>query len=538
MRSFRSFPYGSQRALFSILAVGALIATGACSSQSNTAQGARGGTDKHVKYAVSGEPGQLDPTLANTFTSVVIFDAMCETLYAVSPEATMVPRLAAGEPEFGEDHKTVTVKLRQGVKFSDGTPFNAEAVKVSLERHLTHPSSQRKSELAALESVAVVDEHTVRLTMKKPISPGAFSVLVTDRAGIVMSPTALKSAGDDFGNSPVCVGPFKYDSRAPQNFVKVVKDPNYYDAAKVQIESLTYQIIADSTVRVTNLRSGDIDVVERVPTTDVAGLDGKNGTKILKSNGIGFIGLEVNGGNAGGVGKPGKVEGPLNRDPRVRKALELSIDREALNKVVYNGQYAAACGFIPPGTALAGEAATTCTPYDPQKAKDLLKEAGVTAPVKVSLLLSNTPEFTRIAQALKSMVQQGGFDLEINAQDSTAVLAAATAGEFQLHLNSWSGRIDPDANISRFVSTGSPFNYGNFSNPKIDEMVAAARSEPDVDKRRELYGRLTTELAKELPMIFLVRPSFYAGVRDSLEGVTTQPNGVVDFRAARVTGQG
>ncbi|SDI24088.1 peptide/nickel transport system substrate-binding protein [Sinosporangium album] len=537
MRSFRAFPQGAQRALYSILAVGALVATGACSSQSNTTQGATGGTDKHVKYAVAGEPGQLDPTLANTFSSVVVYEAMCETLYAVSPEATMVPRLAASEPEFSEDRKTVTVKLRQGVKFADGTPFNAEAVKVSIERHLTHPSSQRKNELAALESVAVADEHTVLLAMKKPISPGAFSVMLSDRAGLVMSPTALKSAGDNFGDSPVCVGPFKFDSRAPQNFVKVVKDPNYYDAAKIQLESVTFQVIADSTIRVTNLRSGDIDVVERVPTTDVAGLDGKNGTKIIKSNGIGFIGLEVNSGNTGKIGKPGKVEGPL-QDPKVRKALELSIDREALNKVVYNGQYAGACGFIAPSSALASEPATACTPHDPQKAKELLKEAGVTTPVKVSVLLSNTPEFSRIAQALKSMVQEGGFDLQIDARDSTAVLAAATAGEFQLHMNTWSGRIDPDANISRFVSTGSPSNYGNFSNPKVDEMVTAARSEPDVDKRRELYGKLTVELAKELPMIYLVRPSFYAGVRDSLEGLTAQPNGVVDFRAARVTGRG
>ncbi|SDH27071.1 peptide/nickel transport system substrate-binding protein [Sinosporangium album] len=536
MRSVHAIHGGSRRGLFTLLTVTAVLSVGACSSQTTATGGTQAGGGKDLTFAVAAEPGQLDPTLANTFTSAAIFDSICEQLYAVTPEATMTPRLAAADPEFSEDYKTATIKLRQDAKFADGTPFNAEAVKTSLDRHMTHPSSQRKTELAALDSVEVQDEHTVRLKMKKPISPGAFSVLLTDRAGIIMSPTALKSAGDNFGNSPVCVGPFKYDSRASQNYVKVVKDPNYYDAAKVQLDSVTYQIIPDSTIRVTNLRSGDIDVIERIPTTDIDTLDGKSGTKVIETKGIGFISLEVNVGNANGVGKPAKVDGPMANDAKVRQAFELSIDREALNKVVYNGRYSVACGFIAPSAALASEAATKCPPHDPQKARDLLKEAGVTTPLKVSLVLNNTPEFGRIAQALKSMVQESGFDLEIQAQESTAALAATSAGDFVLYMNSWSGRIDADANITRFAATGSPSNYGNYSSKKADELLTEARSEPDLDKRRELYGELSTLLAEEVPMVYLIRPSFYTGVRDSVQGITAQPNGIVDFRVARTAG--
>ncbi|GII92705.1 ABC transporter substrate-binding protein [Sinosporangium siamense] len=535
MGSVHAFHGGSRRGLFTLLTLTGVLALGACSSQLNATGATGGGGGKDLTFAVAAEPGQLDPTLANTFTSAAIFDSICEQLYAVSPEATMVPRLATGEPEFSADYKTVTIKLRQDAKFADGTPFNAEAVKVSLDRHMNLPSSQRKTELAALDSVEVADEHTVRLKMKQPISPGAFSVLLTDRAGIIMSPTALKSAGDNFGNNPVCVGPFKYAERASQNYVKVVKDPNYYDAAKVQLDSVTYQIIPDSTIRVTNLRSGDIDVIERIPTTDIDSLDGKNGTKVVKTEGIGFISLEINIGNSDGVGKPGKVDGPLATDARVRKAFELSIDREALNKVVYTGRYAVACGFVAPSSTLASEAATACPPHDPEKARALLKEAGVTTPLKVSIVLNNTPEFGRIAQALKSMVAEGGFDLQINAQESTAALAAASAGDFTLYINSWSGRIDPDANITRFAATGSPSNFGNYSSEKADKLLTSARSEPEPGKRRELYGELSSTLAEDVAMIFLIRPSFYAGMRESVEGITAQPNGIVDFRAARFT---
>src|SRR5690348_15584078 len=223
------------------------------SSESSTADNRAPKAGGTLQVALSAEPDALDPTTARTLVGRTVFTSICEKLYDIDNKLNIVPQLAAAMPEVSADGLSVTIKLRSGVKFADGTPLDAAAVKTSLDRHRTLKTSARKSDLASVSDVAVTDPSTVTLKLAKPFAP--LIAQLADRAGMIMSPTALKAEGDaNFGAKPVCVGPFKFSSRVAQDRIEVVKDPNYYDASKVYLDKIVYKIIADPTTRFNNLK--------------------------------------------------------------------------------------------------------------------------------------------------------------------------------------------------------------------------------------------------------------------------------------------
>ena len=294
---------------------------GGQSSSADNRSAKNGGT---LVVALSDEPDPLDPTTARTLVGRSVFMSICEKLYDINAKLDIVPQLAADMPATSADGKTVTIKLRSGVKFADGTTMDAAAVKTSLDRDLTLPTSARKSDLNSVESVSVSDPSTVVLHLNAPFAP--LVAQLADRAGMVMSPAALKSEGANFGAHPVCVGPFKFQSRVAQDHIDVVKDPNYYDAGNVHLDKVSYKIIADSTTRFNNLRSGDVQVLDAVASTDVDALQADSNLQLLSSESLGYQGITVNLGNVNGVGKPaGKLPANLGSamatDPRVAAAM-------------------------------------------------------------------------------------------------------------------------------------------------------------------------------------------------------------------------
>ncbi|WP_150461436.1 ABC transporter substrate-binding protein [Nesterenkonia ebinurensis] len=482
-----------------------------------------------LTIGISGDPGNLDPTFASTLTSLSVYNAMCELLYNADDEGNVYPQLAADSPEFSEDGQIATIPLREDVVFQDGTLMDAEAVKFSIDRHMEAEGSQRSGELSAVESVEVVDEHTVDIHLVEPTAPGAFDVIFTDRAGIIVSPTAVGEAGDEaFAESPVCVGPFAFESRMSQDHIRLTKDENYYNADNVYLDEVTYQVITDSNVRVTNLRSGDVDVIERVPTTDVEDLESASGVVLERREGLGYMNIDINIGNVDGNQEPaGQVEGPLAENPDVRRALEMSLDREAINQVVFNGEYEVACGFMAPSSELATEATLACPGYDPDGAADLLEQAGVDTPLEVELMINTMPEMRRMGEMIQSMAGEVGFEVTLDIQESTVTIERGYGGDYETYINSWSGRIDPDANISQFVASDSPRTMTKYSNEEVDELLAAARAAQDPEERAEMYEQINAQLREDLPMIFLVRPVNLVGIRDDVAGIELRPNGSV-----------
>jgi peptide/nickel transport system substrate-binding protein len=491
-----------------------------------------GGT---LRVALDAEPDKLDPSLARTLVGRNVFVSMCEKLYDVNEKLEVVPQLAAAMPEISQDGKTVTIKLRSGLKFADGTVMDAAAVKTSLDRHRTVEGSARKSELTSVTDVAVKDPATVTITLKEAFAP--LAAVLADRSGMIMSPAAIAAKGADFASAPVCIGPFKYASRVAQDRIEVVKDPNYYDADKVKLDKITYLIIADDNTRFNNLRSGDIDVQFDISPINVEELKGLGNLSMISNESLGYQGITINVGNVAGLGKdPGTLAAPfagaMSTEAKVRKAFALSIDREALNRTVFRGVYTPACGPISPESPLASDASQACPKHDPAEAKKLLGEAGVQTPFKVSLIVGNTPDGRRTGEALKSMAAEGGFDVQLEPTEFASSLDLTDAGKFQVFQIGWSGRVDPDGNIASFVQTKGSQNISGYSNSDVDGWINEARATQDTGKRKELYGKVVGKLQEDNPLIYLWRQKNLLGISKKVAQVKMYGDGLMRFNTA------
>jgi peptide/nickel transport system substrate-binding protein len=491
----------------------------------------QGGT---LVVALSAEPDMLDPTQSRSLYSRYVFHTMCEKLYDLDQNTKIVPQLATALPTISPDGLSVTIPLREGVRFADGTPMDAQSVVTTFQRNLTMAGSGRKSELGPVTSVEATDPSTVVVHLSAPFAP--LTSVLADRAGMIMSPAALQQLGDKFGTAPVCVGPFKFENRVAQNSIDVVRDPNYYDAGKVHLDRITYRIITDASIRAANLQSGDAQVADTLSTQDVPGLRNAPGIQVLQSNSLGYQGITFNVGNVSGLDNPlGDVGTPVASDPRVRRAFELAVDREALVKTVWGGLFSVACSPISPDTAYTSDAAQACTPHDPAAARALLQEAGVQVPYPIKMITSNNPDSLRLAQALQAMVADGGFDLQILPVEYSALLDQQDRGDFEVLQLGWSGRIDPDGNITNYLSTGGGQNVAGYSDAALDALLTRARTSTDQAERVRLYGEVVTAIHAADPIVYLYRQRNYTGVTDKVAGVQVFPDGIVRVAFAGLT---
>jgi peptide/nickel transport system substrate-binding protein len=506
------------------------------STESSTADNRAPKAGGTLQVALSAEPDALDPTTGRTLVGRTVFTSICEKLYDIDNKLNIVPQLAASMPEVSADGLSVTIKLRSGVKFADGTPLDATAVKTSLDRHRTLKTSARKSDLASVSDVTITDPSTVTLKLAQPFAP--LIAQLADRAGMIMSPTALKSEGDaNFGAHPVCVGPFKFSSRVAQDRIEVVKDPNYYDASKVYLDKIVYKIIADPTTRFNNLKSGDVQVEDIVAATDIDALNSDSKLQLLTSDSLGYQGITINLGNVAGVGKPAgplpaKLASKMATDPRVRQAFEMTLDRAAINKVVFRDKYAPACGPISPASPFSSDAAQACPKHDAAAAKALLTQAGVPMPFKISMIINNTPDAARLGQAIQAQAKEGGFDLQLVPTEFAASLDQTDAGDYQMFLIGWSGRVDPDGNIANFVGSQGSQNNNGYGSTTVDGLLAKTRSSNDLSARRDLYGQVITELHKDVPIIYVYRVKNFTGVAKTVVGVAMYGDGLMRFAHA------
>src|ERR1700680_3284882 len=345
-----------------------------------------------LRIGLAEDADVLDPTLARTYVGRIVFSALCDKLFDIDEKLNIVPQLALSH-ETSADGKEVTIKLRPGVKFQDGEPLDAEAAKFSLDRHLTMQGSFRKPELAALGHVDVVDPLTIKLVLKTPFSP--LIAQLTDRAGMMVAPKAAKEAGDKFGQHPVCAGPYKFVERVQQDRMVFEKFPDYWNKDHVFIDRVVYLPIVDATVRLANLKSGGLDLIERVLATDIKDVRADPRLKLSTAIELGYRGLIINTGND-------KNKGPLSQSEKVRQALDLSIDREAVNQVVYNGEFVPGNQWVNPEHPYYQKAFPVRS-RDIDKAKALLKEAGITGPVSVDLMVAKNVERETVAQVIQSM---------------------------------------------------------------------------------------------------------------------------------------
>ncbi len=446
---------------------------------------------QNLRIALREDPDILDPTLSRTYVGRIVYMGVCDKLFDIDARLNPVPQLATGFR--WEDPQTLLITLRQGVRFHDGEVMTAEAVRYSLDRHLNMQGSFRRGEMGNITAIEVVDPATVRIRLGAPNA--AFIATLTDRAGMIVSPRAAEAAGRNFGTRPVCAGPMRFVERVAQERIVLDRFPEYWDAANIHVNRVTYLPIPDNTVRLANLQSGAVEFGERMEPDDLRAIQRNRNLRGVAVEELGWQSIQFNVGN-------GERSAPL-RDARVRRAFELAIDRTAINQVVYEGMFTPTRQPIPPASAF--HLQNFAPPArDVNRARALLREAGVTGPLALEMTVPNNPDLRQVGEVVQAMAREAGFDITLRAMEFASSLQAAQRGDFQLYLVGWSGRTDPDGNIHAFMHTRGGQNDGKYSNPEVDRLLDAARVEGDMEKRRDLYRQaLEIAVAQDAGRLFV-----------------------------------
>ncbi|HTD45690.1 MAG TPA: ABC transporter substrate-binding protein [bacterium] len=488
---------------------------GAASAQG----GRRGGT---LRAALDFDPPTLDPHRSGTVVDRHVYQNLYDKLVDTDENLTIVPMLATGWT-VSRDGIAVTLALRRGVKFHDGTPFNAEAVEYNFER-MQDPKfpSARRSEIGPVQRVTAVDPYTVQITLEKPYSPLLY--VLTDRAGMMVSPAAAQKEGLDFALHPVGTGPFRFVEKIPQDHVTLERDPDHWEKGLPDLDRIVFRTITDDNARVANVRSGDVDIISLVPLPQVKQLAqeaAQPGARflLLQHGAFRWDGITLN------------TTRPPFDNKLLRQAFNAAIDREAIANVVLQGAAYPATSFFPNGTP-AYDPGWTLPPRSVQLAKERLQAAGRPNGFACTLLIGAGQQNQAIAQAVQAMAAEAGIQVTLQIVEGGALLTAMGHLQHQAALIFWSGRPDPDFDIYPFVTPSGigSFNFSGYTNPRVQALLDAARLLRDMPQRRRAYREVTRILADDVPYVLLFYPKEYKLLSTRVHGFVLVPDGMLRLR--------
>ena len=495
------------------LFIALLLAACTCAAQSQT-----------LRIGLAEDPDVLDPTLARSFVGRIVFSSLCDKLFDIDEKLNPVPQLAISY-QWSADNKSLTLKLRTGVTFHDGEKFDAAAVKFNIERHKNLPGSNRRGELAPVTSVDVIDGSTVRINLNAPFSP--LLTVLADRAGMMVSPKAAMANPGNFGTKPVCSGPFQFSERVAQDRIVLTRFPNYWNKSEIHFDKVVFLPIVDSTVRLANLRSGQLDFIERVAPSDVASIKADKKLALSRITELGYQGITIN------THKSDQAQAnPLGRDARVREAFELSLDRAGIVQVAMDGEATPGNQWVPPSNSFYAKN-IPIPKRDIARAKALLKEAGVPNP-SFTLMTPTTADGQRVAQVVQAMSKEAGFDVKIQSTEFATSLNLADKGQFDAYVLAWSGRADPDGNLFSFYACNQPLNYSGECRPQWDDLLNRSRNTLDTSGRIKVFATLAAEVAKENPIIYLYHRNWLWAYNKNLTGLKTIPDGLVRIQGLKM----
>ena len=470
-----------------------------------------------LRIGLQDDADVLDPHRARTFVGRIVFTSLCDKLFDINEKLEIQPQLAQ-EWKWSDDGKVLNVKLRADGKFHDGSPIKASDVKANLERAKSLPESLRRSEVASIEAIDVIDDTTLDIRLSKP--DASLLSQLADRAGMIMSPKAFENG--DFGQNPVCSGPYKFVNRVQNDRIVLEKFPEYWDAANYHFDKVTFLPIQDTTVRFANLRSGALDVIERIASSDIEAAKSDSSLAFYPVTGTGYQALTFN------MTKGDKDSFPIGHDKLVRQAFELSIDRNAINEVVGQGVFQPAYQPFPPSSFAYDKKFETAT-RDVEKAKKLLAEAGHER-VKFEIAYGNNSTSQQVYELIQAMAAEAGFDISLRPTEFAALQSALKEKSYEVGQSGWSGRADPDGNIHQFDTCKGNLNDAGYCNEKVDELLNKARSTTDPAARKAIYDEAQAILQDELPIVYLYYQPWPFAARADLKGFVAYPDGMVRLK--------
>jgi len=474
----------------------------------------------------------LDPYDSNDNLSPSIARAVYDGLVGFTPEMKLRAELATSW-EASKDARVFTFHLRQGVKFHDGTAFNAAAVKANLDRARDPNNRLKRASLyAPISSVDVVNDSTVRITLRSPF--GAMLYTLAHMATRMISPAALAKGEDYVARNAVGTGPFKFVSWAPGQQIVLERNPEFWQNGQPQVDRLVIKPVPEDATRVPMLLSGEAQFVYPIPGVEVDAVSKAPGIAIQKRWSIYqyYVALHCQ-------------HEPF-RNVMVRQAMNYAVDKQALVKVVLRGFGRPLEAPMAPGVSGYSPVQAGGWPYDVEKARALLAEAGFPRGFETVLWSTNQTENMRVGEALQQMLAKAGVTVRLAPMEAgtlTAVRFKPIAdNQSQMNLVGWSASTGDADWALRPLYGGDAwvptlFNLSFYKSPQVDALLGDALSTADQAKRDADYASINRLIWNDAPAIFLYNSQILAGVRTGATGVYAMPDGTVDLREAGLTGR-
>ena len=471
------------------------------------------------------EPKSLDPHAVTAVNDFRILMNIYDGLVRYKDGTLEVEPALATDWSISEDGTEYTFDLQSGVTFHDGTPLDAEAVAFNFDRMLdeSHPFHDTgpfplSFFFSAVQDVEVIDEDTVKFTLDAPYAP--FLSNLAYPTGLIVSPEAVKTHGADFGRNPAGTGPFRFVEWESNAKVVVERNEDYWDGAP-SLEAVVFRPITDANTRVAEMLSGGIDVMVEIPPDSVQNFDG-NGFTLYEQAGPHLWFLILN-----------AKEGPF-ADKRVRQAINYAIDKQTLVEDILQGTAEVASGPTPPAFSWAYNDALQPYPYDPEKAKALLEEAGhagASLTFYVTEGGSGMLDPVPMGAAIQADLAKVGLDVTIETYEWNTFLGEVNPGlegKADMAEMAWMTN-DPDTLPYLALRTEAwpdqgGFNSGYYSNDKVDELLEAARSSTDQAERAALYQEMQEIVYEDAPWAFIANWKQNAATAESVSNFKLQPS--------------
>ena len=484
---------------------------------------------KDVTVAVASNFTTLDPYDANDTLSQQVAKSFYQGLFGLDKEMK-VKNVLAESYTVSDDGLVYTVKLRQGVKFQDGTDFNAAAVKVNLDRASNPDNKLKRYNLYKnIASTEAVDPSTVKITLKQPFS--AFINILAHPATAMISPAALEKYGKEIGFHPVGTGPYALATWNQTDFVKVKKNDSYWEQGLPKLDTITWRPVVDNNTRAAMLQTGEAQFAFPIPYEQAAVLQKNDKLDLVTTPSImqRYISMNV-------------TQKPFD-NPKVREAINYAINRDALVKVAFAGFATPATGVVPPAIAFAES--FEAWPYDPAKARALLKEAGYPNGFETTLWSShNHSTAQKVLQFTQQQLAQVGVKVKLTAMDA-GQRAAEVEGKGQkesgvrMFYTGWSASTgEADWALSPlFASQNWPptlFNTAFYSNPQVDKDLTEALKTTDNAQKASLYKNAQEIIWNESPWVPLVVEKLVSAHSKTLSGFYMMPDTGFSFEEADI----
>ncbi|HEX4404256.1 MAG TPA: ABC transporter substrate-binding protein [Polyangia bacterium] len=488
------------------------------------------GADRLV-VARSAEPVSLDPARATDIESLEVAEQVYGRLVRFAPGRLEPEPDLATSWSVSDDGTSWTFQLRPDVTFQDGTPVNAEAVVFSFERQLIpdHPAHEADfvwtRAFHNIRRVRAVTPLRVQFDIDRPYAPFLANLAMGPAA--IVSPTAVRKLGSAFGRHPVGAGPYRFVEWIPGDRITLERNPTYWDRA-ARTRYLVLLVMPDSRQRLQALESGSADIVEQLAPDELPLVRLNPDLRLAMAPAALVSYLAMN-----------TQKRPLD-DPRIRRAIATAIRRDALVKLVYQGVGMPAIGPLPPNVWGARSDVVTY-PYDPDRARKMLAEAGWHPTVPLKLYAPSTPtpynpDPARVAAIIKTCLAEVGIPVEIVLNDAVEHQRALWAGEHDLALHGWfNDNGDPDNFLYTLLdsdnTTGSrPSNIAFYSNGWFHDVIGVAQRTTDRTERERLYSQAQAILATDVPWVPLAHSNVVFATRANVRGLVVQPSSIGLYR--------